>query len=371
MFVDRVEIHVQAGDGGDGCMSFRREAGVPRGGPNGGDGGDGGDIVLRADVNQGSLGNLVGHRHWRAPRGMAGQGSLKSGKSGHEVRILVPPGTLVFDVASGLLLKDLECHGDELLAARGGRGGRGNKHFATATNRAPREFERGEAGEERDLLLELKLIADVGIIGLPNAGKSTLLSRLSNATPEIAAYPFTTKYPNLGLVRVGMDHQFVLADIPGLIAGAHAGVGLGHEFLKHVQRTKLFVHLVEPAPLDGSDPVENYRQIREELRLFDATLIARPEIVCISKCELPESAEAAARLTADLGRPVRSLSGATGAGLTELVREIVERLAELPAAAASTPATSTASASAPMTASAPSATSTPAAASGDGATTLP
>ena len=329
MFVDRVEIWVKAGDGGDGCLSFRREAHVPRGGPNGGDGGKGGDIVIRADANQGSLGNIVGHRHWKAPRGEAGQGSLKTGRSGDDVEILVPPGTLVKDTATGLLLQDLERNGDTLIAARGGRGGRGNKHFATPTNRAPREFERGAPGEERNLLLELKLIADVGLIGLPNAGKSTLLSRLSNATPEIAPYPFTTKYPNLGLVRVGYERQFVLADIPGLIEGAHAGVGLGHEFLKHVQRTRVFIHLVEPAPLDGSDPIANYRQIREELRLFDATMMQRPEIVAVSKCELSESTEIAQQLSEATGLSVWRISAATGEGLTELIRDVMQLLDEV------------------------------------------
>lgn len=329
MFVDRAEIYVKAGDGGDGCLSFRREAHVPRGGPDGGDGGKGGDIIIRADTNQGSLGNLVGHRQWKAPRGNPGEGALKSGKSGKDVTILVPPGTLVKDLDTGLLLKDLERQGDELIAARGGRGGRGNKRFATPTNRAPREFERGEPGEERNLLLELKLIADVGLIGKPNAGKSTLLSRLSNATPEIAPYPFTTKYPNLGLVRVGFDDQFVLADIPGLIEGAHAGVGLGHEFLKHVQRTKVFIHLVEPAPLDATDAIANYHQIREELRLYDATLIERPELICVSKSELPEAAEAAEQLAKSTGRPVRQISSATGAGLPELIRDVMAELREL------------------------------------------
>lgn len=329
MFVDRVDISIKAGDGGDGCMSFRREAHVPRGGPNGGDGGHGGDVIIRADVNQGSLGNLVGHRQWNAPRGENGMGALKSGKSGKDVEILVPAGTLIWDADSGLLLKDLERHGDTLLAARGGRGGRGNKHFATSTNRAPREFEHGEPGEARNLQLELKLIADVGLIGKPNAGKSTLLSRLSNATPEIAPYPFTTKYPNLGLVRVGYDHQFVLADIPGLIEGAHAGIGLGHEFLKHVQRTKVFVHLVEPAPMDGSDPIRNYLQIREELRLYDATMLSRPELVVVSKSELPEAEEIARKLQAEINRPVRRISAATGSGLTDLIREVRAHLQTL------------------------------------------
>ena len=243
-----------------------------------------------------------------------------------DVIILVPPGTLVKDPVSGHVLKDLAHDDEKVVVARGGRGGKGNRHFASATNRTPREFEPGESGEVRDVLLELKLIADVGIIGKPNAGKSTLLSHMSKATPEIAPYPFTTKYPNLGVVRVGYDHQFIMADIPGLIEGAHAGVGLGHEFLKHVQRCRLFVHLVEPDPDDQSNPIDNYHQIREELRLYDVDLVSRPEIVCISKCELPDSEAAAQLLEESLGRPVLRISGATGQGLPELVKLIIAHL---------------------------------------------
>ncbi|MCA9005644.1 MAG: Obg family GTPase CgtA, partial [Planctomycetaceae bacterium] len=266
MFVDRVDIYCKAGDGGDGCASFRREAHVPRGGPNGGDGGNGGDVVVIADENVSSLGNIIGHKHWNAERGGHGSSSLKTGKCGEDAIIMVPPGTLVIDSKRGNLLRDMKQSGDRVVVARGGKGGRGNRHFATATHQTPREFEKGGAGELRDISLELKLIADVGLVGKPNAGKSTLLSRLSKAHPEIADYPFTTKYPNLGLVRVGFDHQFVMADIPGLIEGAHAGVGLGHEFLRHVERTRVLVHLVEPSPMDQTDPIQNYRQIREEMR---------------------------------------------------------------------------------------------------------
>ncbi len=326
MFIDRVEINCKAGDGGDGCCSFRREAHVPRGGPDGGDGGRGGSIIIQADTNLGSLANLAGHRFWKADAGRAGEGSLCTGRSGDDVIILVPPGTLVKDPVHDNVIKDLDHHGDQLVVAKGGRGGNGNRRFVSATNRTPREFERGEAGEVRDVVLELKLIADVGIIGKPNAGKSTLLSHMSKATPEIAPYPFTTKFPNLGMVRVGYDHQFVMADIPGLIEGAHAGVGLGHEFLKHVQRCKLFVHLVEPDPDDQTNPIDNYHQIREELRLYDAELIKRPEIVCISKSELPDSEAAAQLLEESLGHPVMRISGATGAGLPELVKRIIAHL---------------------------------------------
>jgi len=327
MFVDRVTIYCQAGDGGSGCMSFRREARVPRGGPDGGDGGDGGDVVVLADVNVSSLGNIVGHKHWRGERGEHGMGSLMTGKRGEHAVIRVPPGTLVRDAERGFLLKDLDRDGDSVVVAKGGEGGRGNKHFATSTNRAPRQFERGKPGVTRNVTLELKLIADVGLIGKPNAGKSTLLSRMSRAHPEIADYPFTTKYPNLGLVRTGYDHEFVMADIPGLIEGAHSGSGLGHEFLKHVERTKVLVHLVEPAPSDESDPLENYRTIREELRLYDPTLLERPQILCITKSELAEAAAVYEQFTEQLGQPVLKISAVTGHGLPQLVTRILEELA--------------------------------------------
>lgn len=310
-------------------MSFRREAHVPRGGPDGGDGGDGGSVIIRVDRNLGSLANLVGHRHWKAERGCHGEGNLRSGKCGEDAIICVPPGTLVKDISEEFVIKELLKDGESLLIAAGGIGGRGNKHFATSTDRAPRQFEDGTLGETREIILELKVIADVGLIGKPNAGKSTLLSRLSRANPEIADYPFTTKFPNLGMVRVGYDHQFVIADIPGLIEGAHAGIGLGHEFLKHVQRTKIFVHLVEPAPMDLSDPIENYHQIRKEIGLYDESLTTRPEIIVVTKCELPDATACAELLSEDLGRAVLQISSATGENLTELVRLLVNELKEL------------------------------------------
>lgn len=329
MFVDQVEIYCEAGRGGNGCMSFRREAHVPRGGPNGGDGGNGGDIIIKADSNLGSLANLVGHKHWKAENGRPGQGSLCTGRSGDDIEVLVPPGTIVKDTEHGFVIQELLEHGESIVIAKGGKGGKGNKHFATSTDRAPRHFEEGEDGETRTVLLELKLIADVGLIGKPNAGKSTLLSRMSRANPEIADYPFTTKYPNLGMVRVGYDHHFVIADIPGLIEGAHAGVGLGHEFLKHVQRTRVFVHLVEPSPMDETDPIENYHQIREELRLYDEELINRPEIVAVTKCELPDAEPCAELLAEATGKEVMLISAVTGQGLTELTRKLVEILDQL------------------------------------------
>jgi GTPase len=324
MFVDRVILYCKAGDGGDGCGSFRREAKVPRGGPDGGDGGRGGSIIIRATENLTNLAHLAGHRHWNADRGKHGEGSLRTGKSGQDEIIPVPPGTIVRDVETGIVLRDLKHPGESIEIARGGKGGRGNKHFATSTHQAPREFERGEPGETRNVLLELKLIADVGVIGMPNAGKSTLLSRISRAEPEIAAYPFTTKYPNLGLVQLDYKRQFVVADIPGLIEGAHAGIGLGHEFLRHVERTKVFVHLVEPLPMDESDPIENYRTIREELRLYNAALLEHPQLVAVTKSELTGADEVRARLEAEIGAPVMLISAVTGAGLERLL-ELVWR----------------------------------------------
>lgn len=329
MFIDQVTITCQGGEGGRGCVAFRREAFVPRGGPNGGDGGDGGHVIIRADEQTNSLANLTSLKQWHAERGRHGEGSLRTGRSGDDLIILVPPGTLVKDTKRDFVLKDLSHDGEEIIVAHGGKGGRGNKKFASATNQVPREYEEGEPGEVREVTLELKLIADVGLIGKPNAGKSTLLSRLSKATPEIANYPFTTKYPNLGLVEVDWSRQFVLADIPGLIEGAHAGVGLGHEFLRHVERTKVFVHLVEPTPMDQTDPLDNYRQIREELRLYDASLAARPEIIAVSKCELPDAQPLADLMSEELDKPVRLISSATGVGLKELKLEILQRLDEL------------------------------------------
>jgi GTP-binding protein len=255
-------------------------------------------------------------------------GSNCYGRSAEDLVIPVPPGTIIFDRDRGNILRDLTEPGQEVIVARGGRGGHGNKHFATATNRAPREWERGEEGEERWIVLELKVIADVGLIGLPNAGKSTLLSRLSRAQPEIADYPFTTKHPNLGVVTVGDERIFVLADLPGLIEGAHAGVGLGHEFLRHVERTRVLVHLVEPLPADGSDPLANYLTIRRELEMYSAVLARKPEIISVSKAELTGSEEIRRKLEQDLGREVLSISAVTGAGLSRLVGTVSAVLGE-------------------------------------------
>lgn len=326
MFVDEITIKLKAGDGGNGCLSFRKEAYVPKGGPDGGDGGKGGDIYLQASKDVSSLVDLMGHREWNAPNGAHGMGSLCHGKSADDVTIKVPIGTLVRDANRGHLLKDLATDEDRVRVVKGGAGGHGNRHFATSTNRAPREYEEGHQGELRSVKLELKLIADVGLLGKPNAGKSTLLSRLSKANPEIAAYPFTTKSPNLGMVRVGWEQQFVLADIPGLIEGAHEGIGLGHQFLRHVERTRLLIHLVEPAPMDQTDPMENYKQIREELRLYSEELARRPEILIVTKCELPDAETAAELLEEETGIKPMLISAMTGQGLQELTERIFAEL---------------------------------------------
>ncbi len=319
MFVDRAEIEVVAGDGGNGCMSFRRERYIPRGGPDGGDGGNGGDVVIVAREGVDSLSALAHRRAWNAESGKNGQGSNKYGRGGKGLTIEVPPGTIIRDVDGGFILKDLSNVDDQIIAAKGGRGGKGNTHFKSSTNRAPRQWTEGEEGERRKLMLELKVIADVGLVGKPNAGKSTLLSRLSRARPEIADYPFTTKYPNLGIVQVDQDRQFVMADIPGLIEGASEGVGLGHEFLRHVERTRVLIHLVEPMPMDGTDPVENYFAIRKELRQYDAPLAERPEVIAVTKAELPDAEAIREELASRCDSNVHLISAVTGAGLRELL----------------------------------------------------
>jgi GTP-binding protein len=328
MFVDRVTISVEAGRGGNGCVSFRREKYVPRGGPDGGDGGDGGSIIVLAEEGVDSLSALGHRKHWRAASGEAGSGAGRHGASAEDVVLRVPPGTIVFDSEAGHILKDLAAPGDHVVAARGGRGGKGNIRFKSSTNQAPRQFTRGDPGEARRLTFELKVIADVGLVGMPNAGKSTLLSRMSRARPQIADYPFTTKTPNLGIVQVDLDRTFVMADIPGLIEGAHAGAGLGHEFLRHVERTRVLVHLVEPLPADGSDPLVNYQQVREELRQYIVDLTQRPEIVAVTKAELPGSNDVQQRLEEHTRRETLLISAVTGLGLDVLRERIWAILSE-------------------------------------------
>lgn len=328
-FVDRAELFVKGGDGGDGARSFRREKYVPRGGPDGGDGGNGGSVIIRAIAGTNSLADLSFQRHWKAEAGQAGMGKKKTGKTGQDLIIRVPPGTIIRDRGHGFILKDLTEEGSEVVVARGGKGGKGNTAFASATNQAPREFEAGHPGEERWIVLELKVIADVGLIGLPNAGKSTLLSRVTKAHPEIADYPFTTKYPNLGMCQLEGERHCVIADIPGLIEGAHAGVGLGHEFLRHVERTRALVHLVECLPTDGAKPIDNYNAIRKELSLYSPELAKKPEIVAVSKRELTDVGPIVAELSASLNKPVLAISSVTGQGLRELMRAIARLLDDL------------------------------------------
>ncbi|TWU30341.1 GTPase ObgE [Bythopirellula polymerisocia] len=328
MFVDRVTVEVEAGKGGDGCVSFRREKYIPRGGPDGGDGGRGGSIIVVAEPGVDSLQMLVHRKHWRARSGTPGGGKKCHGANAEDLTILVPPGTVVIDADHDFVLKDLEAAGDQVIAARGGNGGKGNTRFKSATNQVPREHTRGGAGENRRVTFELKVIADVGLLGKPNAGKSTLLSRVSRARPEIADYPFTTKIPNLGIVQVDIDHALVMADIPGLIEGAHSGAGLGHEFLRHVERTRVLIHLIEPEPMDGTNPIENYHAIRAEVEKYDIDLGNRPEIVAVSKAELPGAEEVRTELEQAIGKPVLLFSSVTGQGLNELTRKAYSLLSE-------------------------------------------
>ncbi len=322
MFVDRVEVQVIGGNGGDGCMSFRRERYIPRGGPDGGDGGNGGSVMLVAQTGVNSLVSLAHRAHIRGKRGVHGQGSGRHGRAAEDVVVEVPPGTIIIDPENGFVIKDLQAEGDQVVVARGGKGGRGNARFKSSTNQAPRQFQRGGEGEHRRIVLELKVIADVGLVGKPNAGKSTLLSRLSSAKPEIASYPFTTKFPNLGQVRVNSDRSFVMADIPGLIEGASEGVGLGHDFLKHIERAGILVHLIEPMPMDQTDPIDNYRQIRNELLQYNERLGERPELIVVTKSELPGADDVRAELAIETDGDVQLISAVTGAGLPELVRTI-------------------------------------------------
>lgn len=328
MFVDRIEIFVKGGDGGRGMCSFRREKFVPRGGPDGGDGGNGGSVIIRAVENADNLNPLTTKKHWKAKSGEPGTGSNCHGRSAHDLIIPVPPGTIVKDRERGNVLKDLINIGDEVTVGKGGRGGYGNTHFASATNRTPREFGPGDEGEERWITLELKVIADAGLIGFPNAGKSTILSRLSRATPQIADYPFTTKHPNLGLVAIGHDAGFVLADLPGLIEGAAQGIGLGHEFLRHVERTRVLIHLVEPFPMDESDPIKNYHTIRKELADYNPALAQKPEVIVVSKAELTGAEEIQQKLAKELGRDVFLVSAVTGQNLSQFVGFVTQLINE-------------------------------------------
>ncbi|MBS1817447.1 MAG: GTPase ObgE [Acidobacteria bacterium] len=335
MFVDEVDIHVTAGRGGRGCLAFRREKYVPRGGPSGGDGGHGGSIYIVASPHINTLINFRFHPEFDAQKGGNGEGSNRTGRNGEDLTLEVPVGTLVYDRTGApdvpqRLLADLAHAGDRVLVAKGGRGGLGNAHFATSTNRAPRKVQPGEVGEEKWLRLEMKLLADVGLVGFPNAGKSTLISRISAARPKIADYPFTTLTPNLGVVGMSDDRSFVVADVPGLIEGAHRGQGLGHQFLRHLERTKVLVHLVDVSSASGRDPVSDMDIIRRELELFAPELAAKPQIVAANKIDALDDEERAAAVDARakaLGLPFFRISGVTGAGVPELLEAAWRELA--------------------------------------------
>ncbi|CCQ89435.1 GTPase involved in DNA replication and ribosome assembly [Nitrospina gracilis 3/211] len=331
MFVDQVKITVRAGKGGDGCCSFRREKYIPKGGPDGGDGGRGGDVVLQAVSNLTTLLDLRYQQLYRAENGRPGSGNLKTGKSGETCVIRVPQGTIVKDYDTGNVLADLTEEFQEYLAAKGGRGGFGNDHYKSSTNRAPRRADSGKPGDSRVLLVELKLLADVGIIGFPNAGKSTLISKISNARPKVADYPFTTLTPNLGLVRVDEYQSFVAADIPGLIEGAHEGKGLGTRFLKHTERTRVILHMLDFSALSDRDPIEDYEIIQKELKAFSEELYEKPQILVASKIDHPEAEDKFERYRERLkviNPRLLAVSSVTGKGISDLIHQTYQLLQE-------------------------------------------
>jgi GTP-binding protein len=337
MFVDEVDIHVEAGHGGRGCLAFRREKFVPRGGPSGGDGGHGGSVYVVASPHINTLINFRFHPEFAAEKGEHGMGSNCTGHGGADLELAVPIGTLVYEKTADAgepyrLLADLAEEGQRILVAKGGRGGLGNARFATATNRAPRKVQPGEEGEIKDLRLELKLLADVGLVGFPNAGKSTMIARISAARPKIADYPFTTLTPNLGVVRLGDDRSFVVADVPGLIEGAHRGQGLGHQFLRHLERTKILVHLVDVSGASGRDPVDDLDTVRKELELFQPALAAKPQIVVANKidavdAEHEDAVAALGKRAAELELPFLRVSGVSGEGVPDLLEAMWRGLA--------------------------------------------
>ncbi len=333
MFGDEVDIHVAAGNGGRGCLSFRREKFVPRGGPNGGDGGHGGSIFIVASPHLHTLVNYRFHPEFHADRGRHGEGSNRPGRDGEDLELDVPPGTLVYEKppdGDPVLLADLTEVGQRVLVAHGGKGGWGNARFATSTNRAPRRVSPGEPGEDKILQLQLKLLADVGLVGFPNAGKSTLISRVSAARPKIADYPFTTLTPNLGVVRLDDQRSFVVADVPGLIEGAHEGHGLGHQFLRHIERTKVLVHVIDVSSFSERDPVDDFETVRRELALFEPALAARPQLVAPNKIDALDDPSRLDRLVAharERGLGAFPISAATGQGLPALLEAIWRQVA--------------------------------------------
>jgi GTP-binding protein len=342
MFVDEADIHVAAGHGGAGALSFRREKFIPRGGPDGGNGGRGGSVYLIADPHRNTLVHFRYTSEFTAKRGGQGQGALKTGRDGADLEIPVPVGTMVFRhdplmAESEEAIADLTAVGQRMLVAQGGRGGLGNAHFATSTNRAPRKHQPGEPGEEFHLRLRLKLLADVGLVGFPNAGKSTFIARVSAAKPKIADYPFTTLTPNLGVVTLSDDRSFVVADVPGLIEGAHAGHGLGHQFLRHIERTKVLIHLVDVSGASGRDPVDDFETIRKELGLYNRELLDKPELVVANKMDALDDPDRVARLAArarERGLPFFRISAVTGEGVGPLLEAAWPHIAEARAAEA-------------------------------------
>lgn len=346
MFVDEVDIHIKAGDGGRGSLSFRREKFVPKGGPDGGNGGAGGSVYVVADPHRNTLVHFRFNPDYKAQRGGNGAGALRTGRGGRDLEIPVPVGTLVYKIepATGEKVQaaDLTVVGQRVLLAQGGRGGLGNAHFATSTNRAPRKVQPGEPGEEFDLHLTLKLLADVGLVGYPNAGKSTLISVISAAKPKIAAYPFTTLTPNLGVVALSGDRDFVVADVPGLIEGAHEGHGLGHQFLRHIERTKVIIHLVDVSGASGRDPVEDFDTIRKELELYNPALLKKPHLVAANKIDAvddPKRVTALEKRAKKLKLKFFQISAVTGTGVKELIEAawpIIAKARELEAKATAT-----------------------------------
>jgi len=333
MFIDRAKIYIKAGDGGNGAISFRREKYVPAGGPDGGDGGKGGDIVFEVDEGLRTLIDFRYRRKYIAGSGDNGGPAKRTGKSGEDLVIRVPPGTVIKDAETGRILADMVEPGQRTVVARGGKGGAGNWHFATPTRQIPNFAKPGDPGEEYTVELELKMVADVGLVGFPNAGKSTLLSKVTAARPKIADYPFTTLEPNLGVVRVDEGASFLLEDIPGLIEGAHRGVGLGFDFLRHVERCKMFLHIVDVAGVDGRDPVEDFEKINEELRLYDPKLAERYQVVAANKIDLPQGKENLERFTREVeakGYKVFPISAASNTGVWQLMQYIAAKLDELP-----------------------------------------
>jgi len=319
LFIDQAKIWVKAGDGGHGCLSFRREKYVAKGGPDGGDGGRGGNVYFEVAEDVDTLIDFSSNHHWQAKNGLPGEGANRHGADGEDLVIRVPRGTMVFDTDIDLMIKDLDEVGMKVCVCRGGRGGRGNKSFATSTNQTPRTITNGKTGQERNLRLELKLIADVGLVGMPNAGKSTLVSRCSAARPKIANYPFTTLNPVLGIVELNNFRRFVMADIPGLIEGAHEGAGLGHEFLRHIERTRILVHILDILPTDQSDPTENYKKINNELVKYSKVLADKQQVVVLNKIDLDPEGRIAGDIEKRLGlEKVYKISAVAGQGLGEL-----------------------------------------------------